>query len=286
MAQAAPIATRHRHLDPGPGRLRHTLFRIIFGHATFGGKAFDLLLLAILASVVAVSLETVESVEQEHGRLLRVIEWAFTILFTIEYVLRLYCVRQPWRYARSFYGVVDLLAIVPTYLTLFDIPGVQTLVVVRGLRLLRIFRILKLAHLMSEGHALRQAVWLARDKIIVFLLVVMVSVTIVGTLMYLVESPVNDRFSSIPQSVYWAIVTMTTVGYGDVVPVTPIGKLFSAVLIITGYALIVVPTGFVTASMIEQRRFDADRRRCPACARHGHDADARHCKHCGSVLAD
>jgi voltage-gated potassium channel len=275
-------------LHPDANPLQRWLFKIIFGHHSSAGRAFDIVLLfAILASVVAVSLETVEPIAERYGRLLRGIEWAFTILFTIEYVVRLYCVREPARYARSFFGIVDLLAIIPTYLTLFAIPGVQSLLVVRGLRLLRVFRILKLVHLMREGAQLRRAIWESRDKIVVFLSVVMVIVTIVGAAMYLIESPVNDRFSSIPQSVYWAIVTMTTVGYGDVVPITALGKLLSATLIITGYALIVVPTGFVTATMIERKTASivGTTTACRECGRAGHTPDATFCKYCGKPLA-
>jgi len=274
-------------LHPDANRLQRWLFKIIFGHHTSAGRLFDIaLLIAIVSSVVVVSLETVEPIAEQYGHTLRGIEWGFTILFTIEYIVRLYCVREPHRYARSFFGIVDLLAIIPTYLTLFALPGMQSLLVVRGLRLLRIFRILKLVHLMREGATLRLAIWEARDKIIVFLSVVMVIVTIVGATMYLIESPVNDRFSSIPQSIYWAIVTMTTVGYGDVVPITALGKLLSAILIITGYALIVVPTGFVTASMIERKTANlvGSDQTCPQCNRAGHAVDAKYCKHCGEGL--
>jgi voltage-gated potassium channel len=262
----------------GRGRIR--THKVIFGHRTRGGRAFDLaLLIAILLSVVAVMLETVEPVSNEYGRLLLGIEWGFTILFTLEYALRLLCVRRPLKYATSFFGVVDLLAILPTYLTLL-MPGtaLQSLIVIRGLRLLRVFRVLKLTHLIREGHSLRDAVWRARDMVVVFLLTVFCVVVIVGALMYLVEGPTNG-FTSIPQGVYWAIVTMTTVGYGDVVPQTPLGKMLSTLLIILGYALIVVPTGFVSASLVGK-----DTRTCPKCAKRGHDEDALHCRICGRRL--
>ena len=284
----APAATVEDVNAPpaSAARWRRAAYRIIFGHDTAAGRAFDVALFALIGlSVLAVMLETVESIAARHGPTLLAAEWGFTFLFTAEYLLRLACVRRPLRYARSFFGVVDLLAVVPTYLTL-AVPetALQSLIVVRGLRLLRIFRVLKLTHLVSESHVLRQAVWDARDKVLVFLLTVSVIVTIVGALMYLVEGPANG-FTSIPQSVYWAIVTMTTVGYGDVVPKTPPGKMLSASLIILGYALIVVPTGFVTASLTQDAQADAkDARQCDHCAKRGHAPAAAYCDQCGTAL--
>ncbi|MEM8873131.1 MAG: ion transporter [Planctomycetota bacterium] len=277
-----PVPSQADEFRPGPGELRRKVYNVIFGHATAAGLTFDIALLVfILGSVVAASLETVELVNQRHGELLRAIEWGFTIIFSVEYALRLWCLRRPLRYARSFFGIVDLLAIVPTYVTLFTTAGLQSLLVVRALRLLRVFRILKLTHLMTEGHALRAALWDARDKILVFLLTVTVIVTIVGALMYLVEGP-EHGFTSIPESVYWAVVTMTTVGYGDITPQTPMGKALSAVLIVLGYALIVVPSGFVSASFISNQA--KDNRTCPLCKVAGHDPDAEFCRACGNAL--
>ncbi|MEM6391341.1 MAG: ion transporter [Planctomycetota bacterium] len=265
---------------------RVRLHRIIFEADTPAGKWFDVVLLAaILLSVLAVMLETVPSIAERHGTALRVIEWVFTGLFTVEYVLRLWCVRRPVLYARSFFGVVDLLAILPTYLSLF-IPGAHELLVVRALRLLRVFRVFKLARFVTEAQALRDALLAARTKIIVFLLVVLTAVTIMGAVMHLVEGPENG-FTSIPESMYWAIVTMSTVGFGDIVPVTPLGKMISAVLILFGYSMIIVPTGILSAEISRVRNLrDAklSTQHCRGCGREGHDADAKFCKYCGHGL--
>ncbi|MDX1681867.1 MAG: ion transporter, partial [Phycisphaeraceae bacterium] len=230
-----PVGPDHDAEDLAPWR--QSLHTFIFEADTPTGKAFDVLLLvAILASTIAVMLETVESLAQEYGTLLTTVEWIFTVLFTIEYVLRLICVRRPGRYARSFFGVVDLVSFLPTYVSLI-IPGAQTLLVVRLLRLLRIFRILKLARFLHGAAELRKAVYQAREKIVVFLFTVVTVVCVMGSAMYMIEHPYNDGFASIPQSMYWAIVTMTTVGYGDVTPVTVAGKLLASLIILIGYAL-------------------------------------------------
>ena len=270
-------------LRPNAAAWRARLYVVIFEADTPGGRAFDVALLAAIAlSVVAVMLETVRSVGDAHGTLLRAAEWGFTGLFTVEYALRLLSVRSPRRYALSFFGLVDLLSILPTFVGL-AVAGGQSLLIVRALRLLRIFRIFKLGRFVSEAAALRAALWESREKVVVFLATVVVVVSIIGTAMYLVEGELggNAGFSSIPQSVYWAVVTMTTVGYGDVTPVTPLGKALSALLIILGYALIVVPTGIVSAGLSKPA---GSGRPCPICGRGGHDADAGFCKHCGAGL--
>ncbi|MEM9065931.1 MAG: ion transporter [Planctomycetota bacterium] len=263
---------------------RETLRVIIFEADTPLGKTFDLILmLAIIASVFAVAFETVESVAADYGRELRIVEWVFTILFTIEYVLRLISVRKPGEYARSFFGVVDLLSFLPTYLAAF-IPGAQTLLVVRALRLIRVFRILKLARFVSEGGQLLLAVKNSLPKVSVFLVAVLTTVIIVGTIMYLVEGPENG-FTSIPQSVYWAIVTMSTVGYGDLAPATPLGKTLASIVMIIGYGVLAVPTGIVTAEIGRaDRTKKISTKACADCSLGGHDPDAEFCKRCGARL--
>jgi len=259
------------------------LHEIIFEADTPGGKAFDLaLLLSILLSVEAVILESVEGIRLRHGTLLRATEWFFTILFTVEYILRLICIGRPARYAVSFFGIVDLLALIPTYLSLV-IAGSQSLIVIRALRLMRVFRVLKLAHFVGEARMLRTAVHASVRKITVFLLFVLTIMLIVGSVMYLVEGE-KSGFDSIPQGIYWAIVTMTTVGYGDIAPVTWTGKLLASVVMILGYGIIAVPTGIVTVELAGVRG-RVTTQSCPHCASEGHDPDARFCKHCGTSLA-
>ena len=275
-------------LRPGPRPWQRWLFRVIFEHDTWAGRAFDLTLLAaIVLSVIIVALETVQDVRIGNARLLYGLEWFFTILFSIEYVLRLACVERRRSYALSFFGVVDLLAILPTYLSLL-VPGTQGLATVRGLRLLRIFRVLKLTQFVQEASTLRAVVWASRPKITVFLMTVLIVACIVGAAMYVIEGPRNDGFSSIPSSIYWAIVTMATVGYGDIVPKSPAGKLLSAVLIVFGFSLIVVPTSILSAEFAadakDRRAAAAGARKCPSCGAAGHDADAVHCKWCGEPL--
>jgi voltage-gated potassium channel len=264
---------------------RERLRVIIFEADTPAGKAFDVsLLVAILASVLAVMLDSVTSIRSEYGRALDVTEWIFTLLFTVEYVLRLVCVPIPLHYARSFFGVVDLLAILPTYLSLL-LPGAEHLLVIRGIRLLRIFRVFKLGRFLGEASILRNALVDSRHKITVFLGSIAILVTILGTAMYLVEGPENG-FTSIPISVYWAVVTLTTVGYGDIAPQTVLGKGLATVVMILGYSVLAVPTGIVTAEIVEaavaSRKVTT--RCCPQCMAEGHDPDARFCKDCGAPL--
>ena len=302
---------------------RENIHSIIFGAESFSGRLFDVaLLVAILLSVVGFCLQTVESIDQEWGGLLAISEWIFTILFTIEYLLRLYCVRRPIRYALSFWGIIDLLAFLPTYLGLF-LTNTPSFVVIRSFRLLRVFRIMKLKWLMREADELGKAVYSARAKIVVFLGVVLIAVTIAGTLMYEIEHRnfvsedprVSDptwianvekhraalatdgmsyedlavpasKFTSIPEAIYWATVTMTTVGYGDIVPTTVAGKILATILILLGYSLIIVPTGFVSAEFMKASvNKPISNRSCASCLTEGHDQDAKYCKYCGEAMS-
>lgn len=263
---------------------RRKLHEVIFEADTPSGKTFDvILLIAIAISVLAVMLESVKSIQQQHGDLLRAVEWFFTIVFTIEYALRIACVRKPWRYIFSFYGLVDLLAILPTYLGLFIIDGTRSLLIIRVLRLLRIFRIFKLARMLSEASVLKKAVWASRAKITVFLSVVLITVCLMGAAMHLIEGE-DAGFTSIPTGIYWAIVTMTTVGYGDIAPQTAPGKILASVMMILGYCLIIIPTGIISAELSKASNKPITTQVCPDCQREGHDLDAKHCKHCGGRL--
>ena len=268
---------------PKPLTTREQLHEIIFEADTPGGKTFDVVLLwLILLSVLTVLLESVSSVRAQYGLELRAIEWLFTLLFTGEYVLRLYSVRQPGRYAVSFFGVVDLLAILPTYLSLV-VAGTQSLLVIRALRLLRVFRVLKLAKYLGEANFLLAALRASRAKITVFLGTIMAIVLIVAALMYLIEGE-ETGFTSIPTAVYWAIVTMTTVGYGDIAPQTVAGQVLAAALMFLGCAIIAVPTGIVSVELAGQAPRKVSNQACPSCSAEGHDHDASHCKYCGAKL--
>jgi voltage-gated potassium channel len=261
---------------------RARLHEVIFEADTAAGRAFDVgLLIAILVSVIAVMLESVAGVRREYGAVLRAVEWVLTIAFTVEYVLRLVAVDRPWRYARSFFGIVDLLAIAPTYLALV-VPEAHSLMVIRAVRLLRVFRILKLAQLLGEAQLLVTALRASRRKITVFLGGIVTIVVVVGALMYVIEGE-EHGFTSIPTSMYWAVVTMTTVGYGDLAPKTPLGQLLAALLMILGYGIIAVPTGIVSVELAHAGRA-VSRQACPACSAEGHDVDAAHCKYCGARL--
>jgi voltage-gated potassium channel len=260
---------------------------IIFEADTSWGKVFDVgLLIAILLSVAVVSLESVEALQADYGQIFFALEWFFTVLFTIEYLLRIYSVKQSWRYILSFYGMVDLLSILPTYLSLF-VAGTQYLITIRALRLLRVFRIFKLANYLIESYVLMQAMRASRVKISVFLGTVLIAVVFLGSAMYLVEGEAESGFTSIPRSIYWAIVTITTVGYGDIAPATPLGQFLSAIIMIMGYGVIAVPTGIVSielANAHEKMRRKLNTTACPNCARSGHDNDATFCKYCGEAL--
>lgn len=256
---------------------------IIFEADTPAGKAFDIALLwAIVFSIIAVMLESVTSVREQYGPVLRATEWFFTALFSVEFVLRLIAVQRPLRYVRSFFGLVDLLAILPTFLSVL-IPGAQSLLVVRVLRLLRIFRVLKLAHLLGQAEILITALRASRPKITVFLGTVLTIVVVTGAVMYVVEGGDNG-FDSIPRSMYWAIVTVTTVGFGDITPKTMLGQFIASVLMVMGYGIIAVPTGIVSVELAAATRHAVDTRACLGCGVQGHDLDASHCKYCGHSL--
>ena len=265
------------------GNLRERLHEVIFETDTPSGKFFDVVLLwAIVLSVLAVMLESVGPFRASYGGILRVVEWTFTVLFSIEYLLRLVSVRRPLQYAFSFLGIVDFLAIVPTYLSLL-VTGAHSLLVIRAIRLLRVFRVFKLGHYLGEAKILRDALHASRIKITVFLGAVLTVVVIIGTVMYLLEGEKNG-FTSIPRSLYWAIVTMTTVGYGDITPRTIPGQLLAAVLMVVGYGIIAVPTGIVTVEIANASRLKVNPNVCKSCAADGHDADAKYCKLCGTRL--
>jgi voltage-gated potassium channel len=266
----------------GSWRLR--LYTIIFEADTRAGRLFDVLLIAaILASVTVVILDSMQSSSRRFGTLFDVLEWGFTLLFTVEYVLRLACVRHPLRYATSFFGIVDLLAVLPTYLAFF-VPELHALIDVRLLRLLRVFRIFKLGAYVSEFRFLGAALMASRRKIIVFIGFVLIAVTVLGTLMYVVEGPANG-FTSIPVSIYWGITTITTVGFGDITPKTDLGRFIASFMMLMGWGVLAVPTGIVTAEMTARRMGrPVTTRTCRDCLTEGHDADARFCRNCGKPL--
>jgi len=262
---------------------RHALFEIIFEANTPAGRWFDIaLIVCILLSVMTVMLDSVRDVRAEYGELLHAAEWFFTILFTIEYILRLLCIGRPIRYAVSFFGVVDLLAVLPTYLSLLFF-GSSYLLVVRVLRVLRIFRVLKLGHHTKEAVVLKNALYASRRKILVFLFVVLTLVVIIGSLMYVIEEE-EHGFTSIPRSVYWTVVTLTTVGYGDISPQSSVGQFLAAIVMILGYSIIAVPTGIVTVELSRAHGDKASPQVCPNCSAEGHDRDALYCKYCGAKL--
>ena len=264
---------------------RRRMHEVIFESETPAGKAFNIGLLTVIgASILVVMLDSVAEIHRRYQEPLRATEWIVTILFTIEYAARLACVARPLRYARSFYGVVDLLAVVPTYLSVI-FAGSQSLLVIRALRLVRVFRVFKLTQYSSEARALVGALRETRQRITVFLVVVLTLLLIIGATMYLVEgSRPDSEFTSIPRSVYWAIVTMTTVGYGDIAPKTVLGQTFAAGVMILGYAIIIVPIGVFSAEIAAVRRRETSNQACPACSAEGHDTAAKYCKYCGAML--
>jgi voltage-gated potassium channel len=269
---------------PPPTSRRVRLHQVVFEADTPGGRAFDVTLIALIVlSVVVVSLETVGGLPRGAYRSLRALEWVLTVAFSVEYVLRLVAVRRPLGYAASFYGIIDLAAIVPTYLSLV-VPGAQALLVVRVLRLLRVFRVLKLTHFLTEARTLGRALRASARKISVFLLTVATLIVVIGSLMYVVEGPANG-FTSIPASMYWAVVTLTTVGYGDIAPRTPVGQVLASVVMILGYGIIAVPTGIVTAELTSAGHgVRPSTQACPSCGAEGHDVDATFCRRCGAPL--
>ncbi|MFC1781915.1 ion transporter [Planctomycetota bacterium] len=259
------------------------MFEIIFEADTRAGQWFDIILIiCILLSVITVMLDSVADIREKHGVLLYSAEWFFTILFTIEYIMRLICIGKPTRYAISFFGIIDLLAILPTYTSLLFF-GSRYLLVVRVLRVLRIFRVLKLGHHTQEAAVLKKAIFASRQKILVFLFAVMTLVVIIGSLMYMIEGRENG-FTSIPRSVYWAVVTLTTVGYGDISPVTGPGQFLAAIVMILGYSIIAVPTGIVTVELAQVSNKQSSSQVCSNCSAEGHTKDALYCKFCGNKL--
>ncbi|MBC2605685.1 ion transporter [Pelagicoccus albus] len=265
-------------------KFRENCRRVIFESTRYDEKLFDVvLILAIILSVTVVMLESVAQVRLSHGSLLYILEWVFTSLFTLEYVVRIYVSKKPLRYVFSFFGIVDLLSILPTYLDLFY-PGARYLMLFRALRVLRVFRVLKMVKYMGEANLLYRAVWASARKIIVFMMVVVTMVLILGSIMYLIEGPENG-FTSIPKSVYWAIVTLTTVGYGDISPQTPFGQMFASLIMIIGYGVIAVPTGIVTAEIAMARRGSSRPVACSKCGEQDHEESAKFCRKCGERLS-
>jgi len=269
--------------EPASAPWKARLHQIIYEAETPAGKAFDVALIVfILLSVVVVMIESLRRVGERFGPPLRALEWVFTVVFTVEYVLRSICVRRPLSYMRSFFGIVDVLAVLPTYVSLV-VPGSQSLAVVRFLRLLRIFRVFKLAEYLREAQMLQEALIASRRKISVFFVAVLTLVVVIGAVMYLVEGE-QSGFNSIPRSVYWTIVTLTTVGFGDITPRTPLGQFLASIVMLIGYSIIAVPTGIVTAEMTRTRDRGVSTRACPSCSLEGHEPDARFCRHCGDRL--
>lgn len=272
----------HPH-DREGWRLR--FFHVIFGYDTKPGRIFDVtLVLAILVSVTVVICDSVTLLHLRYREIFRAAEWAFTLLFTLEYLLRLAVIRQPLNYARSFYGVVDLLALLPTYLSLL-FPGLHFLAVLRVLRILRIFEILHMRRYTRASSVLLDTLVNSWRKILVFLLAMLTIITIFGALLYVIEGP-EHGFTSIPISMYWALVSVSTVGYGDISPATPFGKFAASVLILIGYGIIAVPTGIYTAELATSLRIRSDGRACESCAKADHNSDAIHCRHCGTKLPE
>jgi voltage-gated potassium channel len=264
---------------------RERLHEIIFEADTRLGKAFDvILLILIMCSVLLVMLESVAEINAEYEQLFSVLEWVFTIFFSIEYLLRLICVFRPRNYVFSFFGIIDLLSILPTYISLF-LGQATYFAAIRAMRLIRVFRIFKLANFLKESNTLVAALKASRAKIIVFLTFVMMLVIVIGSVMYFVEGGADSGFTSIPKSIYWAIVTLTTVGYGDIAPVTGVGQFLAAVVMILGYGVLAVPTGIVSAEIVQQNPSKKiTTQACKSCMNEGHDKDAVHCKYCGTAL--
>jgi len=264
--------------------IRNKLYDIIFESDTRAGKLFDVfLIISIFLSVLVVMLDSVKQINLVYGNLLYQLEWFFTLLFTMEYCLRLWCIGRPVYYATSFYGLVDLFAILPTYFSLL-FPGAQFLLVIRVLRVLRVFRVLKFVQYIGEANILLTALRESRRKIFIFLFSVLTMMVIFGSMMYLIESGVNSGFTSIPKGIYWAIVTMTTVGYGDISPQTPLGQVIASFVMVMGFSIIAVPSGIVTIEMERTRKNALSSLVCKSCSAEGHDQDAKYCKYCGHGL--
>ena len=271
--------------DNNTKSFKQKVHEIIFEADTTNGKLFDVILLAaILLSIIGVMLESVDEIDKKYHELIMAFEWGFTILFTIEYFFRIYAVNRPLKYIFSFMGIVDLLAIIPTYL-IFIFPAVHWMSVIRAIRLIRIFRIFKLSRYLRGAHTMQIALRSSRPKIIVFLLSIMLFVIILGTLMYIIENSVGTNgFENIPNSIYWSIITLTTVGYGNIVPMTILGKIVASFIMILGYGIIAVPTGIVTAEFSRKKREKVSTQACPDCSAEGHEMEATFCNKCGAEL--
>lgn len=265
-------------------KIRDRIHEVIFEAETFWGKIFDVVLLvAIVLSVIAVMLESVVEIRVNYGKALYIAEWIFTILFTLEYIARLWSVNQPMKYAKSFFGIIDLLSILPAYLALV-ISGAQAFLILRSIRLLRVFRVLKMVRFLGEASELSRALKASKIKILVFVGVVFILVVILGTLMYMIEGSSNG-FTSIPKSIYWAVVTLTTVGYGDIAPQTPLGQGLATFIMILGYGIIAVPTGIVSAEMAQNKPIiHTNTQSCTHCSAERHKDNARYCYNCGEEL--
>jgi len=270
---------------------KHKLHEVIYEADTHAGKFFDIVLfILIILSVVLVMLESVHHIDEEHHRILLTLEWIITIFFSLEYVARIISIKKPWKYIFSFYGVIDFISTIPIYLS-YILAGSQVLLAVRAFRLLRVFRILKLVKFIGEASQLQAALKASKTKIAVFIYVVLILSVILGTLMYLIEGD-EAGFTSIPTSIYWTIVTLTTVGYGDIAPQTPLGQFLATVIMILGYGIIAVPTGIVTAEFARSKKGEEDTgqtvhvntQACPSCSVEGHRDNATHCYNCGDLL--
>lgn len=269
---------------PSQDNWRSKIFKIIYHADTPAGKWFDIMLIVfILLSVLTIILDSVEKLNIDHGELFNVLEWFFTIVFTLEYILRLICIRKPVKYVFSFFGIVDILSILPTYLSMFFV-GAQSLLVIRILRVLRIFRILKLVHYSEQMQTLTRAVSNSRHKLFVFFFFILTVLVIFGSIMYLIEGPENG-FTSIPHGIYWAVVTMTTVGYGDIAPHTVLGRSVASLIMLTGFSMIAIPTGIFASELNkEASRNRKLSRKCEACGLVGHTESANYCRKCGEQL--
>ena len=275
--------TNSNHIDTQLTGWRRKMNEIIFGTDTFWGKTFDIVLLVIIIlSILTVMLESVKSIANGYGPELKIIEWVFTIMFSIEYIARIIAAPKPFKYIFSFLGIIDFLAITPTFLNIF-FSGSHAFIVIRSIRLIRIFRILKLARYMGGARTIYTALRASIPKIVVFLVAVIALTIILGTFMYLFEGNQNEGFADIPTSIYWAIVTLTTVGYGDITPITFLGKIMASIIMILGYGIIAVPTGIVTGEFIQEKKLK-DQVECSNCKGKGHDQDATYCKYCGTQI--
>ncbi len=284
MSKVAQSPSSETRLRPGPAKWQRHWYEVIFEAETPSGRGFDVaLLITIVVSIVAVMLESVEAIRGDWGGLLAGAEWVITLLFSFELIARLACVDRPLRYVFSFFGLVDVISILPSYVAL-AVPGAQTWAVVRTLRLLRVFRVLKMGRHLKEANTLLHALKQTWPKITVFITVIFCSIVILGTVMYLIEANAGSGFNDIPTSVYWAIVTMTTVGYGDIAPASPLGKFVAALIMLFGYAILIVPTGIFSAEVINA--VGTETFQCNACGLSGHATDANYCAGCGAKLGD